>query len=202
MLDPLQIGVAAALGLVPDGKRTPGRLIDDVGSLSARDIAQLVHLFVDGLTQLVHLAFGLLAQGVGTFPGFLKNALHALAESVQRWRLSGAGLALVGSHTAMQLAELAHGRCETALRLRGAVERLIEYFGGLQKLLAAPVDVEDRGSYRPFLDCLVLFHIASTLSASRMLPSHAFKNGDPPGVTPHAEASAALSRRGSRHGAN
>jgi hypothetical protein len=109
----------------------------------------------------------------------------------------------------MQLAELAHGRCETALRLRGAVERLIEpplLVGHipvhLLGVVTAPVDVEDRGSYRPILDCLVLFHIASTLSASRMLPSHAFKNGDPPGVTPHAEASAALSRRGSRHGAN
>ena len=35
------------------------------------------------LAQLVHLALGLLAEGVGALPRLLQDALHALAEGVE-----------------------------------------------------------------------------------------------------------------------
>ena len=121
LLDALQVGVTAALGLVPDREGTSRGLVDNVSGLATRHLAQLAHLFSDRLAKLVHFAFGLLTQRVGPLPRLLEDALDAFTESVQRRRLSGAGLTLVDGDAAVQLPELPNRCCEAALRLRGAV---------------------------------------------------------------------------------
>ena len=68
-------------------------------------------------------------------------------------------------------------------------------------VVAPPVHVEDRCGYLSLFDCLVLVHIASTLSASRMLLTRGGKNGDALGAT-QAAPPPRTSRRGLRQKAD
>ena len=194
MLDALQVGVAATLGLVPDREGTSRGLVDDIGRLTTRHLAQLAHLFRDGLAELVHLAFGFLTQGVGPLPRLLEDALDTFTESVQRRRLGGTGLTLVDGDAAVQLPKLSHGCCEAALRLRGASKRVVEppllvchVPVDLLRVVSAPVDVEDRRGQLLLCNCLVLVHVPSTLPCADATEPPPGRRGSSPAKQPREQ---------------
>ena len=123
-------------------------------------------------------------ERVCPLPRLLEDPLDPFAEGVQRGRLGGARLALVDGDAPVQFAQLAHGRGEPALGLRGAVQRVVEppllvrhVPIDLLGVVTAPVDIEYRSGHLLLCDWLVLVHVPSRFPP-RMLPSSRAKGGD------------------------